>query len=61
MQVLEELQKKLQVADHIAISMDEASAIGHTAWLSIHVYYVVKGIRYVCNTVARCFAHESVC
>lgn len=45
MQVVEELQKRLREATHFAVSMDEASAIGHTQWLSIHVYILENGVR----------------
>ena len=44
MQVQEELQRRLQEAPYFAVSLDEASAIGHTQWLSIHMYILEKGM-----------------
>lgn len=40
------LRKDLQEAQFIGLSMDEASGNGHTAWLSIHVYFLKEGVRY---------------
>ncbi|KAF5833715.1 hypothetical protein DUNSADRAFT_9913 [Dunaliella salina] len=44
-EVQDELRRRIQRAPFIGISLDEASAIGHTAWLSMHTYIVDKGAR----------------
>jgi len=31
--------------------MDEASGLGHTSWLSIHVYFVTNGVRCVSSVM----------